>query len=221
MHLAASNVVIDPVPGRRSSSRRRKDTGSHSVRSKTIAAIHLTWKKLRRDLSDADESREQRLTFMAGVLKKDSISSTRDLTDRQLGRVLDAMRELERAPELPGMQVIHRVSRSETTPATAEIIHLATAAQVSALKKLLAHLGWRAEAQEGFIEKRFHRKSVEMLSPKDAHSLTMILLNIAASNAVRSRGVKRASRLMIGDEIPRIKRLLGIDQKSTIDEDDG
>jgi hypothetical protein len=191
-----------------------------SVRARTIAAIHLTWKKLRRDLHDPAESREQRLTFMAGVLKKQSLGSSRDLTDKQLGKVLDAMRDLENAPELPGVAVIHEQrAKSEGQSGllapgalpSAEIYHLATAAQVSAIDKLLTHLGWGREAKEGFLFKRFKRKSPELLSPKQANSLTMILLTIAASNAVRSRGVQRASRLMIREEIPRLKAQLGID----------
>lgn len=200
---------------------RRHRTSQRSTRARTIAAIHITWKKLRRDLRDPDESREQRLTFIAGVLNlKQPLESTRELTDKQLGRVLDRMRELEGQPELPGIQSIHATTQN-TAAGEAEIHHLATAAQIAAIEKLLACLGWSDVAKDAFIQRRFKRTSPRLLSPKEANSLTMILLNIAAANAIRSRtSVNRVSRALIRVEIPALKRRLGIDQKpSTADRD--
>ena len=73
-----------------------------SARAGTIAAIHITWKKLRPDLRhDAEALRLARLDFMSGVLKRE-ITTSRGLTQAKLGKVLDAMRELEHNPPLPG-----------------------------------------------------------------------------------------------------------------------
>ncbi|HKO43367.1 MAG TPA: phage protein GemA/Gp16 family protein [Pyrinomonadaceae bacterium] len=209
MQLARQSTFKNEKPARS-----KKD-----VRAATIAAIHVTWKKLRRDLKgDADELREQRLAFMSRVLNCE-VKSTRDLTPAKLGKVLDAMRELERAPTLPGVSSLKSQVPSkepetwDLRPETAEIVHLATEAQVATIEKLFKHLGWGLEAIEGFTEKRFKVKSYRMLTPAKANSLTMILLNIAASNALRKRGMQRVSRRMIAIEIPSIKRLLNIDQK--------
>jgi hypothetical protein len=201
---------------------RRRRSSPRSTRDRTIAAIHITWKKIRRDLRDAEESREQRLAFMVGVLNlRRPIASSRDLTDRQLGKVLDRMRELERQPELPGAQTIHAVTAEESANTGAEIIHLATAAQVATIEKLLVHLGWSPEAQAGFIQKRFQRTSPRLLTPTQANSLTMILLNIAAAKAIREReDVMRVTRTMIRVEIPQLKRRLGIDQKLVVERKD-
>jgi hypothetical protein len=199
---------------------RRSRTSQRSTRSKTIAAIQITWKKVRRDLSDVDESREQRLTFIAGVLNlKGPIASTRDLTDKQLGRVLDRLRELERQPELPETESIHApANRSVDAGAgAAEIVHLATASQVATIEKLFHFLGWRLQTQEGFLEERFKRKSPRLLTPKQAGSLTMILLNIGAAKSIRYRAeVGRVSRTMIRAEIPSLKRRLEIDHKTAV-----
>jgi len=199
---------------------RRARASTRSTRARTIAAIQITWKKIRRDLRDPEELREQRLAFMADVLKlRKPLGSTRDLTDKQLGRVLDRMRELEGQPELPGAQSIHaplpfHSSAVNGVEEAAEIIHLATAAQVSTIEKLLAFLGWRQAAQEAFLQKRFERSSPRLLTPAQAHSLTMILLNIGAAKEIRSRSeMNRVSRVMIRAEIPALKRRLGIDQK--------
>jgi hypothetical protein len=188
-----------------------------SARSRMIAAIQITWKKIRPDLNNPEELREQRLEFMAGVLRKKQIKSSRDCTTRQLGLVLDAMREFERQPEIPGLQSIHATApRSVNDSATGEgdIHHLATAAQVATIDKLFLHLNWSAEATEGFVKKRYQRSSHCLITPKQANSLTMILLNIAASRAIKDRtNVKRVSRAMVHAEIPSLKRRLGIDQE--------
>lgn len=179
-----------------------------SSRSRMIAAIHIEWAKIRRDLGKAShaELRDERLAYITRVLKlKRQVNSMRDLTDRQLGLVLDALRNFQ--PQLPG-----DVAHAAAQPATegAEIIHLASAEQVFTINKLLDHLGWSVDARERFIQQRFRRTSPAMLSPKQANSLTMILLNIAAQRAIRTRGIARVSRAMIQAEIPRLKERLGI-----------
>jgi len=187
-------------------------------RARTIAAIHITWKKLRPDLRhDKDELRESRLQFMSTVLNRD-IKSSRDLTLSKLGKVLDAMRKLEVEPLLPGgAPTVDREQQTATD--NVEIHHLATEAQCAAINKLFLHLGWTLETIEGFTEKRFKRKSHRMLTPEKANSLTMILLTIAANRDIKrrwlaetGREVEKVSREMIRAEIPALKRRLGVDQ---------
>lgn len=194
----------------------RPGTGSErSVRSRMIAAIHLKFKKLRTDLrfcSD-EELREERLAFINDVLKpKRAIASMRDLSDRQLGLVLDALSRLEAQPQLPNSKAAAPIAQADTS---AEIIHLASSEQGFTIEKLFNCLGWTDEARTNFVQQKFKRSSPAMLTFKQANSLTMILLNIAAARAIKGRGsVQRVSRRMIQDEIPALKARLGIDRKS-------
>jgi len=199
------------------SDRERAKRTKKDARAGTIAAIHITWKKLRPDLRhDKDELRESRLAFMSQVLKRE-VTSSRDLTLRKLGKVLDAMRELERAPLLPGA-LLAPERRSEAVAGLGEVVHLATEFQVVALNKIFDHLRWSLEAIEGFLFKRFKTKSHRMLTPDQANKLTMILLTIAASRDIKNRTkVERVSRAMVRAEIPALKRRLEIDQKPADD----
>jgi hypothetical protein len=205
----------------------KKDT--RSARAKTVAAIHITWGKLRRDLKgDKDELRDSRLVFMSRVLNRD-VKSSRDLSQAKLGKVLDAMRELERSPVLPGVSGSEfRVSSSEpgtqNSKLETQIHHLATASQVATLDKLFVHLSWGEEAICDFVMRRFSRNTYRMITPKQANSLTMILFTIAASNNIKrryreetGRNVEHVSREMIRAEIPSLKKRLGIDQQPTGD----
>lgn len=195
-----------------------------SARARTIAAIHITWAKIRRDLKgDKDELREARLQFMSRVLKRD-VKSSRDLSLSKLGKVLDAMRDLEQAPLLPGAALTgDRGSATDEengrpSSVAGQVVHLATEAQTIAINKLFAHLRWSLEAIEGFVSKRFKTTSTRMLTVDAANKLTMILLTIAASRDIKDRTkVERVSRQMIRAEIPALKRRLGIDQRPTED----
>lgn len=191
------------------------------ARAGTIAAIHITWSKIRRDLKgDKDELRESRLQFMSQVLKRD-VKSSRDLSQAKLGKVLDAMRDLERSPTLPGgVPTVDRRQMTDGQPSSVagQVHHLATEAQVAVIDKLFLHLGWRLESIEAFLSKRFKTKSQRMLTPAQANSLTFILLRIAASHDIKDRTkVERVSNAMIRAEIPALKRRLGIDQKPSAD----
>jgi hypothetical protein len=200
-------------------------TPKKSARAATIAAIHITWSKLRRDLKgDKEELRESRLLFMSQVLNRE-VTTSRGLSQAKLGKVLDAMRALESSPLLPGgVPTVEQPPAIESAPA--EVHHLATEAQVATSDKLFGYLGWSPEAIASFTEKRFKRKSPRLITPKQANSLTMILMNIAASRdikrrwkAERGREVEHVSREMIRAEIPALKRRLGIDQKVENQED--
>jgi lipopolysaccharide biosynthesis protein len=195
----------------------RPGTGSseRSVRSRMIAAIHLKFKKLRTDLrfcSD-EEIRDERLAFINDALKsKRAIISMRDLSDRQLGLVLDALSRLETQPQLPNSQAANVAANAGN--ASAEIIHLASSEQQHTIEKLFNCLAWDDELRASFVKQKF-KSSPAMLTFKQANSLTMILLTIAATRAIKGRGsVQRVSRLMIREEIPALKARLGIDRKS-------
>lgn len=189
------------------------------ARTATIAAIHITWSKLRRDLrGDKEELRESRLQFMSRVLNRE-ITTSRGLSQAKLGKVLDAMRDLESAPLLPGgAPTVDPQPLIANTPA--EVHHLATESQVATIDKLFGCLGWSPEAIASFTGKRFNRQSPRLITPKQANSLMMILMNIAASRDIKrrwkedtGREVEHVSREMIRAEIPALKRRLAIDQR--------
>ena len=186
--------------------------GGRAGRNRMLAAINITWRNLRPDLHHSEEElRDERLAFITDALRlKRPLNSTRDLTERQLGTALDAMRRLESQPMLP-----HGAAAPAAQNGGAEIVHLATAEQVHVINKLLDHLGWSERAREEFIKRRFRRSGPSMLSPQQANSLVMILLNIAAARAVKDRGgAARVSRRMIAMEIPALKERLGIDRST-------
>jgi hypothetical protein len=194
------------------------------ARAATIAAIHITWSKIRRDLrGDKEELRDSRLQFMARVLNRE-VTTSRGLSQAKLGKVLDAMRALESAPLLPGgAPTVDPQPSIANVPA--EVHHLATESQVATIDKLFGCMGWSPEAIASFTEKRFKRKSPRLITPKQANSLTMILMNIAASRDIKrrwreetGREVEHVSREMIRAEIPALKRRLGIDQKAEVDD---
>jgi hypothetical protein len=196
-----------------------KDTG---VRGSTLRAIHATWRKI--CPLEGEELRDARLVFATHALGlRKPLTSTSKLSSAQLGRVLDAMREKERAPELPGVQsqistVKSQISNSPSD-AAAEIHHLATAAQVTVLEKLRKHLGWSATGFQAFIVDKFKGKhSPALLTPPEANSCTMILLTIAARKRIKDRGFNgKISRAAIHAEIPALKRALDIDVRAAAD----
>jgi hypothetical protein len=210
-----------------------------SAHAGTMQAIHATWRKVAPPtVVDAEDLRNERLNFAARVLSLNQpLKSMSGLSGAQLGRVLDAMRALERAPGANvGAGLVPARDRVGTSPTpTGDIHHLATTAQVEAIDKLFAYLGSSPLWIEEFLETRFRRKSQRLLTPAQANSCTMILFNIAASRDIKQRwqrvldlrrtGEKdktKVTREMIRAEIPALKRRLGIDQKpdgrrSTVD----
>ena len=72
-------------------------------RNRVIAAIHLTWRKLRPDLRHSpEELRDERLTFITDRLKlKHPLKSMRSLNTRQLCQALEEMKRLVSEPLLP------------------------------------------------------------------------------------------------------------------------
>ena len=175
-----------------------------------MAAINIRWKELRPDLhGDEEAMRAERLAYAAQVLRlKHPISSMTELTNYHLNKVLFHFDELQRKPSLPGIPL------ASTKPAEpAEIIHLASAEQVFTINKLLDFLGWQAESRKKFLSARFRRENPVHLLPRQAQSLIRILLNIACSQELKSRGFRKVTRPMIATHIPALKKKLGIDRK--------
>lgn len=207
----------------------RNTLGSpHPSRRKMLAAIHIQWKQLRPDLHHSeDEMRDERLAFITDTLKlRRPLESLSDLTDRQLGLVLDAFKGLRAQPALPNCEAKVNTAMSPVckfprpvaaTPESggAEVIHTASIEQIYTIHKLLNYLGWTTEFQKSFIKQRFKRDSPTFLRPKQAHSLIRILMNIACSRDLKEQGVVKASAALIRAQIPALKQRLGIDRKET------
>lgn len=196
---------------------RQTSRPNQSPRNRVIAAIHLTWRKLRPDLRHSpEELRDERLAFITDRLKlKRPLKSMRSLSTPQLCLALEEMRRLISEPLLPNSNA---APVKPIVQGGAEIIHLASAEQVYTINKLFDCLSWGPELRAGFLKKRFHRDTPSMLSPQQAQATVMILLNIAAARAIRSRGgVTRVTRGMIRVEIPALKARLGIDRKQASD----
>src|SRR5207253_1450364 len=88
-----------------------------TTRNKMLAAINIRWKKIRHDLT-GEELHDELTAFISDRLRlKEPITSLRSLSDAQLGRTLDALRDLEAQPVLPGAQAVNPTGG-------AEIIHL-------------------------------------------------------------------------------------------------
>jgi hypothetical protein len=196
-------------------------------RKRMLAKIHIEFPKLRPDLRHStEELRLERLAFCERVLGlRKPLDSLRRLNDKQLGRVIEAIKAEKPQAILPGgaphrprgegqSAAVHSTPRGKSC-GPGEIIHLAGPEQVWAIERVFEYLGWSKEGQARFLEKRFNRASARMLSPQDANSLLMILFNIAATNDLKAlRGADaRISRKEIGRYIPQLKRKLGIDSK--------
>jgi hypothetical protein len=234
MQTASKKNENGALPHGRASAPKKK-----TVRNETLKAINVTWRKIAFDL-EAEELRNARLAFGTEALGlRKPLKSFSRLSPPQLGRILDAMREIERAPRLP-MERPHLVGGTQASVpalnagkdageppagmralpgALPKIHHLATKGQVDAIGKLIRYLGWSAIGTQAFIAKRYNRESERMITPAQANSLTMILLNIAAAKSIKERvgGDVKVSRRDIALRIPRLKRELGIDQKPAAD----
>lgn len=190
----------------------RQTASNHaSMRSRMLAAFNIQWKQLRPDLLP-DELRDERIAFINDQLRlKSSITSMRELSDRQLGLALDALKRFQAQPLLPNSEAVaFAPARHEAT-----VIHLATDEQKHAIEKLFNYLGWHEETRARYLLDRYQRDKVMFLTPKQARSLMMILFNIACARDLKARGVKTVSRPMMRRELPELQKRLGINQKRT------
>jgi len=242
-----------------------------NVRHRMLARIHIEFPKLRPDLRhDRDGMDEALHEFAAKACSLDGVGSLGELTDKELGWVLDAMNG--KGPGAPtealalkardtvrtgkaevdrGRRVLcgafgrpkdgfeeYNVPRDlKTRPqphnpdsdyqriadfdsklrasrqGSAEIVHLASEAQIATAAKLFENfVRWGTEKREEWLIKRFKgKRSVAMLTFKEANHLMRILFNIAVSRDIKRKtpGVE-VSKAMIDAAIPDLKRRLGI-----------
>jgi hypothetical protein len=212
---------------------------SATVRNRALGAVHIEFARMRRDL-DKEELRPALHQYAAEVLNLSSVESMADLTDRELGWVLDAMRKEMSVKKDAGVQVaapagkvvrgkfgrggsdsksqIGNLKEGEeghagsVRPQEAEITHLASEAQTRTIAKLFDFLRWdHLGKREEWLIKKFKVKSAKLLEYKKAHSCIRVLMNIAAHRALkRMAPEKPVSRAAINAWIPELKRRLEI-----------
>ncbi len=187
---------------------------SHDSHNRAIAAIQILWKQMRADLRfDKEALREERLIWIADFLGlKRELKSITDLSDKQLGIVLEEMRRLScQNSTCAKSQVSTNLRIVETTQSSgADVVHLAGEAQLFTINKLVGFIGWSEEGFRDFLFEKFRRRTPRMLTFKKANSLMMILLNIAADKQLRAQGKTKITRQMTAEYIPVLKRKLQI-----------
>lgn len=186
---------------------------SPESRKRAMAAIQIMWQQMRPDLrGDREALREERLTWISSFLDlKKPIGSVTKLSDGQIGLVLEEMKRLtgNEKPKSAGNARFLRPRTSLASPSGAKIIHLATEEQQFTAQKIFDFLGWNVEKKEKFLMERFNCPNVRMLRYEKAHSLMMILLNIAAHTDLKAKG-KKTGRAETAKHIKAIKRRLKI-----------
>lgn len=179
-------------------------------RRKAYAAININWLQMRPDLKfeDKDTIRDERLAWIASFLNLKKLDSTTDLSDKQIGLILDEMRNLTGTKQPNSVQSSGNVVSIEQFKRQ----HYASDEQKYTLDKIIKHIGWTNEQTENFLKKRKFAASLEKLSFKNANSLTMILLNIAADKELRRAlpPETKISRQMTAEHIPTLKKKLQI-----------
>ena len=213
---------------------------TNDARRKMLAAVNIRWKQRRPDLRHDEEGLKEGLrSFAAQVCELANVESIGDLNNRELGRLLDALKEPSEMSRPMrrvkagdngvscGMFGRGKSGDESVRPTTGsphskgEIVHLASEAQKITLQKLFEFAEWDAQKIQGFVSKRFRVKSFAMLRFHQANSLTRILLNIGVSKQIKKQVGKsvKVTEEMIRAGIPELKRKLGIDQAGTIKND--
>lgn len=193
-----------------------------AIRHRMYAKIHAIWAKLRPDLRKGSADYKEALyVFAEAELKQPQIGSFTELTQTELGRLIDALEHEQVQPPLyplPANLIAFKPRRANSAPADsrqadnqhAEVNHLASLGQRFAIHRLFAYLDWSPDYREDFLEKRFRCKRVEMLLHKQAHSCINILLRCTASKYWKAQGKAKVSDPMIAAAIPQVKRIIGI-----------
>ena len=189
---------------------------SAQSRNGSYAAININWQQMRPDLKFESKEivREEMLSWIAGFLDLKKLDSIKDLTDGNIGRVLEEMKRMTgTAPTKPKKEFSTPFGRGQIRsvppPSGAEVIHLATEEQQFTAQKLFDFLGWNVERKEEFLRDRFKCPNVRMLTFKKANSLMMILLNISAHVDLKAKG-KKTGRTETAKHIGFIKKKLQI-----------
>lgn len=183
-------------------------------RHKAYAAINISWQQMRPDLhlESKEDIRAEMLTWIPAFLGLRKLDSIKDLSDGQIGRILDEMKRLtgQSSPK-PNNSPFGKKPNLQLVTDGAEVIHLASEEQQFTAQKLFEFLGWSVESKEKFLRERFNCPKVAMLKFEKANSLMMILLNIAAHVDLKAKGLKTGraetakhikfikSKLQIGD----------------------
>ena len=172
------------------------------------------------------------------------VESMTELSDDQLVRVIEALTAQTKRtePAGPNVRPFRRPAKAVATKAAsttgqsepaskadqansiatpgagpqeeAEIIHLASKQQVWAINRLYDYIGWTRERREEFLREKFRRVSPAMLTPRQAHSYTVILINVAAQKDIKREHpeVKKVTREMIREYMPELMKRMGIGQ---------
>lgn len=178
-----------------------------------MTALQIEWKKFYR--GDEGESRYARLDWLTRALNlKRPLESAKDLTDKQLGLALDALRKAQRHPTLPNTENLYRSPIAEARAAQARIIHLASEPQVHTIQVLFHDLGWTPEGQRNFLTARYQHGTATLLQGRQANSLIAILLNIIAARDLKAAGFPKVSRAQMTAHVPEVKKRLGIDRRA-------
>jgi hypothetical protein len=188
-------------------------------RNSAYAAINILWGKMRPDLKGegAETNREERLAWMAQFLGwRRELKSTKDLSDQEIGVVLEEMRRMTgeaHQPKQKSKSITFGVVESAPSGG-AEIIHSTSAEQLYALEKLANYLEWDAERIENYLQPRFKRRNFRTLKFDQATALTIQMFNIAAHRDLKAKAKDGAkiSRTQTAKYIPSLKKKLGIDQ---------
>jgi len=182
---------------------------SPQSRNGAYAAINILWLQMRPDLKweSKDDIRAARLEWIQNFLDlKRELKSTKDLTDGQIGLLLDEMKRLT------GQSV--KQSPTAVPPSGADNVTFLSAFRASeeqkhTLRKLFDFLQWSEDYKTEFLKKRKFPAEVSSLTFRKANSLTMILLNSAAHKDLKAQS-KPTGRAATAAHIKNIKRKLQI-----------
>jgi hypothetical protein len=208
----------------------RRLQGNHSSRAedqrkKMLARIHVTFPQIRPDLHHSpEEMKEARLEFVNEILQpKKPITSMRNLKPARLSKIIDAIEEIRRQPNMFGykdwiearkLASPGEVKEPESEEVTGDIRHTATAEQLWAINRILKELRWSEEGVKKFLRSRFSVTSPAFLTPREANDLIPILLRIAIHNDLKRKnpGIEKVGRAMINANMRAMKQKLGLDQ---------
>lgn len=206
-----------------------RSTASGS-RNAAYAAISVNWKKMRPDVYNVDESRDERLEWIGKFLGIEDLRSMTDLSDQQLGTVAGEMKRLtghgartpssvsSARPTSPNVitgDFTREAPDSRPETHDSETVFLSSPEMVYTIEKLLEHIAWKPDHRDHFLRDRFGTSNLRMLTFAKAKKAVTTFLRIAAHRdlKIRKGGDKAVSRGEIERYIPVLKRELQIDRR--------
>ena len=162
---------------------------------KKVIVLQTLWSKYC-PLSDAEESRDARLHFLAQVVGH-CVGSANELSEQELEKAIQAlMREIQpqRHRGTDGKNVIQFPNRNGVTRE-----------QVWKIRQLEAWMEWAAvpERLEGFLRSKFHAERPEHLTHQQAWRATEALFAVAARARVKQR---RSQESEVGSQEIKVSR---------------